>query len=65
LQVILKAFENIPEYDVNDRVARGSLTARVRMSILYYYANRHNLLVRGTGDKSELMLGYFTKYGDA
>jgi NAD+ synthase len=61
---ILKAFENIPEYDVNDRVARGNLTARVRMSILYYYANRHNLLVMGTGDKSELMLGYITKYGD-
>jgi NAD+ synthase len=34
------------------------------MTILYYYANRRNLLVLGTGDRSELLLGYFTKYGD-
>lgn len=45
-------------------VARGNLQARIRMAVLYYYANRHNLLVVGSGDRSELLLGYFTKYGD-
>ena len=34
------------------------------MSLLYYHANSMNRLVMGTGDRSELLLGYFTKYGD-
>ena len=34
------------------------------MTILYYYANTQNLLVVGTGDKSEILIGYFTKWGD-
>ncbi|MGC8568711.1 MAG: NAD+ synthase [Nitrososphaeria archaeon] len=47
-----------------DNRAVGNLKARIRMSILYYYANKLGGLVVGTGDKSELYLGYFTKYGD-
>ncbi len=35
------------------------------MALLYYYAATNNLLVLGTADKSELMLGYFTKFEDA
>jgi NAD+ synthase len=42
----------------------GNLKARLRAMILYYYANTSKGLVLGTGDKSEIMLGYFTKYGD-
>ena len=34
------------------------------MTILYYFANLHNLLVVGTTNKSEMEIGYFTKYGD-
>ena len=34
------------------------------MMILYYYANQNNALVIGTSDKSEIALGYTTKYGD-
>jgi NAD+ synthase len=34
------------------------------MLVLYYFANKLNYLVIGTGNKSELMIGYFTKYGD-
>ena len=34
------------------------------MSLLYYVANSKNLLVVGTGDRSEILIGYFTKYGD-
>ena len=47
-----------------DRVAFGNVKARLRAVILYYFANLYGGLVVGTGDKSELMLGYFTKYGD-
>ena len=42
----------------------GNLKARLRAMILYFYANTSRGLVVGTGDKSEIMLGYFTKYGD-
>lgn len=44
--------------------AKGNLRARVRANILYYYANIRNYLVLGSSDKSEYMIGYFTKFGD-
>jgi NAD+ synthase len=44
--------------------SKGNLRARVRTNILYYYANAKNLLVLGSSDKSEYMIGYFTKHGD-
>jgi NAD+ synthase len=47
----------------NER-ARGNLRARIRTNILYYYANVKNYLVLGSSDKSEYMIGYFTKFGD-
>lgn len=45
-------------------IARANIKPRLRMLVLYYFANRLNYLVCGTGNKSELMMGYFTKYGD-
>ena len=42
----------------------ANIKARLRMTALYAVANQNNLLVAGTGNKSELMVGYFTKYGD-
>ena len=48
----------------DNKLAIGNLKARIRMSIIYYYANTYNLMVCGTGNKSELLIGYFTKYGD-
>jgi len=48
----------------SNQVALGNIKARLRMAVLYYYANIHNYLVCGTGNKTELTLGYFTKYGD-
>jgi NAD+ synthase len=47
-----------------DKLAGGNFSARLRMALLYYYAATNNLLVLGTADKSELMIGYFTKFGD-
>lgn len=48
-----------------DRLARANLKPRLRMTALYYFANRHNLLVVGTGNRSESYVGYATKHGDA
>ena len=47
-----------------DRVALGNIKARLRMVALYYHANMHNYLVCGTGNRTEISLGYFTKHGD-
>jgi NAD+ synthase len=61
ISALLKKYsEALPE----NKRARGNLTARIRMNILYYYAGVNNYLVAGTSDKSELCIGYFTKYGD-
>ncbi len=46
-------------------VVNGNLKARVRMTILYWHANLLGRLVLGTGNKTEIMLGYSTKFGDA
>lgn len=47
-----------------EKISLGNLTARIRMTLIYYYANLYNKLVLGTSDKSEMMIGYFTKFGD-
>ena len=44
-----------------EKKAIANLRARIRMVLLYYYANAKNYLVAGTGDKSELLIGFFTK----
>lgn len=58
--LLQKYAEVLPE----NKRARGNLMARIRMNILYYYANINHCLVAGTSDKSELEIGYFTKWGD-
>ena len=42
----------------------GNIKARIRMIILYDLSTKHEALVVGTGNKTELLLGYFTLYGD-
>ena len=61
IDVIHKRYSNYLEPDER---ALGNLRARIRANILYYYANLKNLLVLGTSDKSEYLIGYFTKFGD-
>ncbi|WP_461462751.1 NAD+ synthase [Methanobrevibacter sp.] len=59
------ASENGSDYTADDfKLADGNLKARIRMCLLYYFANLKNYLVIGTGNRSELLIGYFTKYGD-
>ncbi len=50
--------------DEAEQVAVGNTRARVRSVFNYFVANRDNGLVLGTGNKSEALVGYFTKYGD-
>ncbi|MGZ4943517.1 MAG: NAD+ synthase [Halobacteriota archaeon] len=45
-------------------IAEANLKARVRMALTYLVANSEHRLVLGTGNKTELLIGYFTKYGD-
>ena len=45
-------------------MAFANLGARIRANMLYYYANARNCLVLGSSDKSEYLIGYFTKFGD-
>ena len=47
-----------------DRVSKSNLKVRLRMVTLYYHANRLNYLVVGSSNRSELSVGYFTKWGD-
>lgn len=46
------------------KTAVGNLRVRFRALILYFAANREDALVLGTGNRSEALVGYFTKYGD-
>jgi NAD+ synthase len=45
-------------------LAYANLGARIRANMLYYYANARNYLVLGSSDRSEFLIGYFTKFGD-
>jgi NAD+ synthase len=51
---------NLPK----DKQSGGNISARLRMALIYHFAGIGNLLVLGTSDKSELLIGYFTKFGD-
>ena len=48
----------------NMKLTIGNLNARIRANMLYYEGQKRNYLVVGTDDKSEHLIGYFTKYGD-
>ena len=50
--------------DVRARLPLANIRPRLRMATLYFFANSLNYLVAGTGNLSELTIGYFTKHGD-
>jgi NAD+ synthase len=66
IEGIYYCFINIINMATSETLALpcANLQARIRMCILYFYANTVNYLVCGTGNLSELTMGYFTKYGD-
>jgi NAD+ synthase len=49
---------------VQDNIRRGNLMARARMMVLFDQAKKRSALVVGTENKSEHLLGYFTRFGD-
>jgi NAD+ synthase len=57
-------YTTIPLYDQKNQKCKGNIKARTRMIVLYYYANKLNKIVCGGTDKSETLMGYFTKWGD-
>jgi NAD+ synthase len=60
---INKAVDAVAE-DRLDQIRLGNIMARIRMAYLYDFAQKHDGLVIGTSNKSELLLGYFTRWGD-
>ena len=63
--VLSSFYGAIPVFDQSDKLCKGNVKARTRMIYLYYYANKQNRIACGSSDKSETMMGYFTKWGDA
>ena len=58
------ALNTFESFNLN-RVCLGNVAARLRMTLCYAKANMRNGVVMGTGNKSEILTGYFTKHGDA
>jgi len=66
-EAALQALRVLPQDDDADariQLATANVRPRLRMTTLYYVANLVKGIVAGTGNKSEAMIGYFTKYGD-
>lgn len=61
---IFEKVKNEIEFNEKAKIANANLKVRIRMILLYYYANMYDYLVVGTSNKSEIKCGYFTKYGD-
>jgi NAD+ synthase len=61
ISLIHSQFANIVE---PEEKSLGNLRARIRATLLYYHANLKNHLVIGSSDRSEQLIGYFTKFGD-
>lgn len=60
---VIEAYRALPGF-VETPYLLGNLMARTRMAVLYYFANRDRRLVCGTSNRTEYLLGYFTKWGD-
>lgn len=56
--------ESVPVTDIKQQLPEANIKPRLRMTSLYFIANSLNYLVAGTGNRSEIELGYYTKYGD-
>ena len=65
LTPVKQAFRNVLSDSIGDcAMAYANINPRLRMTTLYAYAYKNNLLVAVTGNRSEAMMGYFTKWGD-
>ncbi|MFB6151038.1 MAG: NAD+ synthase [Haloarculaceae archaeon] len=64
VEPIVEAFLDAYPDAADDRVAVGNVRVRARAVLNYLVANHEDALVVGTGNRSEALVGYFTKYGD-
>lgn len=64
IKPIIDAFKQEAPHYFNTKFTEGNLRARVRMCFLYGCSNTKNIVVVGTTNKSEMLIGYFTKHGD-
>ena len=66
--ILHTAIKGLPETvavtDIKQQMPEANIKPRLRMTSLYFIANSLNYLVAGTGNRSEIELGYYTKYGD-
>jgi len=56
--------DDVESVDIKQRMPEANIKPRLRMTSLYFLANSLNYMVAGTGNRSEITLGYYTKYGD-
>ncbi|MCQ2056310.1 MAG: NAD+ synthase [archaeon] len=64
IQPIIDSLEIALAPEKQTSLDEGNMISRCRMIVLYNQARKRNCLVMGTSNKSEIMTGYFTKYGD-
>jgi NAD+ synthase len=64
LEKAINGQRQLQDAQENFKLALANMKPRLRMTLLYFYANLNNYLVVGTDNRSELKLGYFTKFGD-
>lgn len=65
-KILLQQFEVFVKPDGNaGKLVRANIKPRLRMLSLYYFAQSQNYMVLGTSNKSEITVGYATKYGDS
>lgn len=64
IEPVVESYREAFPTDVGMKEAVGNVRARTRMVFEYLEANLNNHLVLGTGNRTELLIGYFTKYGD-
>ncbi len=60
-----KAYKKLKKTLIENDLSFGNIKSRLRMITLYSYAQQNNYLVVGTSNHIEIMIGYFTKYGDS
>jgi len=63
---LTSAVSSLPDAQPQDggRLSLANVKPRLRMTTLFFVANSLNHLVAGTGNRSEIAIGYYTKYGD-
>ncbi len=65
--ILTALLKTLPDYKASSaasHIAQANLKVRLRMLTLYYLANQLKYMVAGASNRSELSIGYFTKYGD-